>query len=231
MFLKLTTMQEFSQRTVALIGEESYQKLKNSNVLIVGLGGVGGFVAEFLARAGIENMTLVDGDDVEKTNLNRQIIATCDTVGIAKTEALSKRLTTINPDIRLDCKKNRFNQNTVDEIFDKGYDFVIDAIDSVADKVLLIITAKQKNVPVVCAMGAGNRFDIPSFEVKDIFKTENDGLAKVVRKKLRENQIKDVPCVCAKSNSRRVEGVIGSVSYYPAACAAVISAYVVNKLI
>ena len=101
-------MQGFSQRTVALIGDESYQKLKNSNVLIVGLGGVGGFVAEFLARAGIESMTLVDGDDVEETNLNRQIIATCDTVGMAKTVALSKRLININPKIKLDCKKTRF---------------------------------------------------------------------------------------------------------------------------
>lgn len=231
MFLKLTVMQGFAQRTVALIGDESYQKLKNSNVLIVGLGGVGGFVAEFLARAGIESMTLVDGDEVEETNLNRQIIATCDTVGMAKTDALAKRLSNINFNIKLDCKKTRFNKNTIDEIFDKEYDFVIDAIDSVADKVLLVVTAKQKNIPVVCAMGAGNRFDIPSFEVKDIFKTENDGLAKVVRKKLRENQIKDVPCVCAKSNSHRVEGVIGSISYYPAACASVIAAYVVNKLI
>ena len=224
-------MEQFSQRTVALIGEESFDKLKNSNVLIVGLGGVGGFVAEFLARAGISSFTLVDGDKVEQTNLNRQIIATQNTIGMDKTEALCQRLLSINPSLNIKTKTKRFNQNTIDEIFDKEYDFVIDAIDSVPDKVLLIVTTKQKQMPIVCAMGAGNRFDIPSFEVKDIFKTENDGLAKVLRKKLREKQIKDVPCVCAKSNSQRVEGVIGSISYYPAACASVIAAYVVNKLI
>ena len=222
---------QFSQRTIALIGQEAYQNLTNSDILVVGLGGVGGFAAEFLARAGVQNFTLVDGDDVEPTNLNRQIIATQDTVGMPKTAALCQRLLSVNPNLKIRCKKTRFNSHTVDEIFDKEYDFVIDAIDSVADKVLLIITAKQKNIPIVCAMGAGNRFDIPSFEVKDIFKTENDGLAKIVRKKLRENQIKDVPCVCAKSNSKRVDGVIGSISYYPAACASVVAAYVVNKLL
>lgn len=224
-------MDDFSQRTVALIGEESYHKLKNSDILIVGVGGVGGFAAEFLARAGVGRLTLVDGDVVENTNLNRQIIATTETLGKPKVNALKERLEKINPQIEISPLFCRFNDGTKEDIFKKRYSFAVDAIDSVADKTELVCTAKSKGVPIVCAMGAGNRFDVPCFEVRDIFKTENDGLAKAMRKKLRIREIKDVPCVCAKSNSRRVEGVIGSISYYPAACASVVAAYVVNKLI
>jgi len=224
-------MDGFSQRTIALIGADNFNKIKNSSILVVGVGGVGGFIAEFLVRAGIENLTIVDGDSVDLTNVNRQVIATVDSVGKPKTQILKQRLLSINPKARIFEKQVRFNSQTVDFIFDKQYDFVVDAIDSVADKVLLIETAKNNNMNIVCAMGAGNRYDIPSFEIRDIFKTENDGLAKVIRKKLREKQIKDVPCVCAKSTSKRVEGVVGSISYYPAACASVIAAYVVNKLI
>lgn len=222
---------DFSERTIALIGEERYQKIKNSAILIVGTGGVGGYVAEFLARAGVGRMTLVDGDVVDKSNLNRQVIALQSNVGQPKTEVIKQRLSEIDPKIVVTAKQMRFNALTEEEIFSENFSFVVDAIDSVADKVRLIAAARSRGVKIVSSMGAGNRFDIPSFEVKDIFETSNDGLAKAVRKKLRDLGISDVPCVCAKSQAAKIDGVIGSISYYPPACAAVIAAYVINQLI
>lgn len=224
-------MEDFSQRTVALIGQEDYQKLKKRAILLVGVGGVGGYVAEFLVRAGVGYITLVDGDVVEPTNLNRQIIATTGTVGLPKVEVMKNRLLSINPDLRVKAIMARFCQDNADSFFDGKLDFVVDAIDSVKDKTALILAAKNNGVPVVSAMGAGNRYDVPSFEVKDIFSTQGDGLARAMRKKLREAGVTDVPCVCAKSGYVAVNGVIGSISYYPAACAAVLAAYVINKLI
>lgn len=224
-------MDEFSQRTISLIGEENYHKLKKSVILIVGVGGVGGFVAEFLTRAGIGSLVIIDGDKIEPSNINRQIIATCNSVGIYKVDAFRERLLSINPQLKLHTLAKRFNKETKDEIFSYNYDFVVDAIDSVKDKTELIIEAKNRNLQIISAMGAGNRYDLPAFEVKDVYKTENDGLAKIIRKNLRQAGVKDVPCVCAKSIANKSEGVIGSISYYPAACASVIAAFVVNKLI
>ena len=220
-------MDEFSQRTISLIGEENYHKLKKSVILIVGVGGVGGFVAEFLTRAGIGSLVIVDGDKIEPSNINRQIIATCNSVGIYKVDAFRERLLSINPQLKLHTFAKRFNKETKDEIFSYNYDFVVDAIDSVKDKTELIIEAKNRNLQIISAMGAGNRYDLPSFEVKDVYKTENDGLAKIIRKNLRQAGVKDVPCVCSKSIANKSDGV----SYYPAACASVIAAFVVNKLI
>ena len=224
-------MNDFSQRTVALIGAEGYQKLKNSVILLVGTGGVGGYAAEFLVRAGVGDITVVDGDDVEPSNLNRQIIATADTVGMPKVEALKSRLLSINSGLKITALKRRFCSGNADEIFSREFDFVVDAIDSVKDKVSLISAAKSRGVPIVSAMGAGNRYDIPSFAVKDIYSTSGDGLARVMRKKLREAGVDSLPCVCAQSAPVAADGVIGSISYYPAVCAGVIAAYVINKLL
>lgn len=224
-------MEEFSQRTISLIGKQNYQKLKNSAIPIVGVGGVGGFVAEFLARAGVGNIAIVDGDKVEQSNINRQIIATQHSVGKHKVNVLAERLLSINPQLNINTFAKRFNSETKDEIFTHRYDFVIDAIDSIKDKTELIVEVKKQNLQIISAMGAGNRYDTPVFEVKDIYKTTNDGLAKIMRKNLRQAGVKDVPCVCAKSIAVNSDGVIGSISYYPAACACVIASFVVNKII
>ena len=224
-------MTDFCQRTEQLIGCESYQKIKNSVILIVGVGGVGGYAAEFFARAGVGNLVLVDFDKVENSNINRQIIATSKTVGEFKTEVLKQRLLEINPDISVRIFTQRFNEESAEKILGEKFDFVVDAIDSVKDKTSLILFAKRAGFKVISAMGAGNRFDIPSFDVKDIFKTQNDGLAKAMRKNLREAGVSELPCVCAKSQAIKLSGVVGSISYYPPACASVICAYVLNEII
>ena len=138
-------MDEFSQRTISLIGEENYHKLKKSVILILGVGGVGGFVAEFLTRAGIGSLVIVDGDKIEPSNINRQIIATCNSVGIYKVDAFRERLLSINPQLKLHTLAKRFNKETKDEIFSYNYDFVVDAIDSFKDKTELSIEAKNRN--------------------------------------------------------------------------------------
>jgi len=218
-------------RTKLLVGEEGFNRLAKSHVLVAGCGGVGGFAAEFLVRAGVGQITIIDFDTVEATNINRQVIATHKTVGQSKVTVLQGRLLEINPGLKITVINERFCGQTAQKIFGNKFDFVVDAIDKVNDKADLIEMSKNKNCKIVSAMGAGNRFDIPAFEVKDVFKTTDDGLAKALRKKLREKGVTALPCVCAKTQAEKIDGVIGSISYYPAACASVLAAYVVNELL
>ena len=223
----------WNSRTVALIGEEANNRLKSSNVCVVGIGGVGGYVCQMLVRAGIENITLVDYDVVDTTNINRQVVANVDTVGKLKTEVMREMILKINPNCKVKVVSKKYEFQISDELFCEGkFDYVIDAIDSVKDKVDLIDYCKDNQINIVSAMGAGNRKDIPNFCVMDIYKTHNDGLAKVMRKRLRERGVSSLDVVTCTTTAERVqEGFIGSISYYPAMCGCVLSAYVINKLI
>ena len=221
----------FNDRTKLLFGEKM-EIIINANVMVVGIGGVGGYVAECLARTGIEKLTLVDFDIVSVTNINRQIIALNSTLGESKVEVMKKRILDINPNCKVTAINKKVDVESLSEIITDKYDFVIDAIDIVADKVELIKYCHKKNINIVSAMGAGNRFSIPEFIVCDIFETKNDGLARVLRKKMRENQISEHTVVCAKEKPVSVNSnEIGSVMYQPAMCGLTISAYVINKLI
>ncbi len=221
----------WTDRTSALIGEEGLEKLKNSHVAVVGIGGVGGYVCVMLARAGVGKLTIVDFDKVDETNINRQIVATTKTVGEYKVDVMAKMLRDINSNCQVCALKERFNENFAKTLFQNHFDFVVDAIDSVSDKVELICFCKQNGIDIVSAMGAGNRIDIPHFEVTDIFKTSNDGLAKVMRKKLREKQVENLDVVTTTSKALATNGKIGSISYYPAMCGCVLSGFVINKLL
>ena len=223
-------MADIFARTRLLLGEEKFDRLQKSRVLVVGCGGVGGFVCEFLVRTGIGGITIVDFDSIEPTNINRQVIATHKTLGQPKVIALQQRLTDICPSLKISAINERFCEQTKEQIFAESFDYVIDAIDKVDDKACLIETAIKKGRKIISATGAGNRFDIPEFEVKDIFKTADDGLAKALRKKLREKNVTALNCVCAKSKAQKIDGVVGSISYYPAACAVTLAAFVVNSL-
>lgn len=231
-------MEQFN-RTIMLLGNENFNKLQNSHVLIVGVGGVGGYVAEFLVRTGVGNLTIIDQDTIDITNINRQIIATNSTLNMPKVEAFKNRLLDINSNLNLFCLHNKLQENNVSEILKTNkFDIIVDAIDSVKDKVSLICCAKQMNIPIISALGAGNRVGIPIYEIKDIFKTSDDGLARVLRKKLRENNIQNLDVAYSPvkpvnpiKNNVNGERNIGSLVYFPASCAAVISAYVIEKLI
>ena len=218
-------------RTKLLIGNTACEKLKNANVIVFGVGGVGGYVVECLARAGVGNITIVDFDTVDITNINRQIIALNSTVGKPKVEVMHSRIKDINPNAQVEAINLKYCKDTYDKFDLKKYDFVVDAIDIVTDKIELIVRAHKANVNIVSACGAGNRYDVPNFVVEDIYKTYNDGLAKVLRKKLREMGIDKHTVVYTKSKPTFKSDVVGSISYYPAMCGAVMAGYIVNKLI
>ena len=215
-------------RTKSLLGENGIKKLQNASVTIVGVGGVGGEVAVLLARAGIGRLRLIDFDVVDETNINRQAVAYTNTVGKKKTDVLAEIIKKINPNCLVEAISKRLTKENVGELLENS--FVVDAIDSVQDKVELIDYATKNNLQIVSAMGAGNRFDYPYFKVVDIYKTSNDGLAKVLRKKLKERGVKKLQVVAPESVAQKISPV-GSISYYPVACATVVSAYVVNQIL
>lgn len=222
----------WKDRTESLIGKEGVEKLQNSHVCVIGIGGVGGYVCTMLARAGIENITLVDFDKVDETNINRQVVANTETVGKLKTEIMKQMILKINPSCNVDIFSERFNNQLADKLFKKNFDYVVDAIDSVNDKVDLIVYCKTRKINIISAMGAGNRKNIPQFSVTDIYKTSNDGLAKVMRKKLREREILSLDVVTSIEKAEKItQKTIGSIVYYPAMCGCVLAAFVINKLI
>lgn len=224
----------WKDRTKALIGDDGVKKLENSHVAVIGVGGVGGYVCLMLARAGVGRITLVDFDRVDETNINRQVVANVNTIGMLKTEVMRNMILSINKDCKVDIFSERFCAQFADRLFSNKFDYVVDAIDSVSDKIELIVYCKQHDINIISAMGAGNRIDIPHFKVMDIYKTSNDGLARVMRKKLREQGIEKLDVVTSESPAIKNDenkNIIGSISYYPAMCGCVLSAYVINKIL
>lgn len=219
-------------RCEVAFGKNNIDILKNKSVMVVGVGGVGGYVAEMLARTGVGKLGLVDFDNVEPSNLNRQIIATVSNLGKNKADAMSQRLLDINPNLKICVFKTRLTKENLTSFCLKDYDYVVDAIDIVENKVDLIEFCHNNNINIVSAMGAGNKTDIPQYVVADIYKTEYDKLAKIMRKKLKEKNIAKHTVVFSRQQPQvNNENVIGSVVYHPAMCACTISAFVINELI
>ena len=188
---------EWLQRTELLVKKEGIERLQSSNILIVGLGGVGSFAAEFLVRSGIGNLTIVDGDTVDITNINRQLPALNSTIGKNKTDVVAKRILDINPESNLKKINEFLEPERMEEILtQEKFDYVLDCIDSLSPKLALIITCKRKKIKLVSAMGAGGKTDPSKVMVRDISKTNNCFLAKQIRKKLKKEQIhKGFRCV------------------------------------
>lgn len=221
---------DFQERTKRLLTKEQVEKLNNANIIVFGLGGVGGYVVEMLVRAGVGNLTLVDFDKVDETNINRQIIATTATVGMLKTDATFNRAKSINPSVNITLLSKRISSENILEFNLSDYDYIVDAIDSVPDKVALIKEARRLNKNIVSAMGAGNRLGVPEFKVTDIYKTENDGLAKKMRKLLREEGVKDLTVVSSRQDFIS-SSELGSISYFPAMAGVTLGAFVINEII
>ena len=222
---------DFLDRTNLLIGEDNLKKLNSSKVIVFGIGGVGGYTAEMLVRAGIGEIAIVDFDVVDRSNINRQIIALHSTVGRPKVEVMQERLKDINPSLIITAINNKVTADNIKDFNLSKYDYVIDAIDIVTDKISLIKECKISGVRCVSAMGAGNRYSVPKFEYTDIFKTHNDGLSKIMRKKLKEEGIESHEVVFTSQDSTNNGRVVGSISYYPAMCGCYIAGVVVNNLI
>ena len=225
-------MDEIYQKTKIVLGEANMQKLKESKICICGVGGVGSYVLEALARVGIGSITIIDNDYVDITNVNRQLIATVDNVGNSKVEEAKKRIKAINPEIQVTAIKAFIDSDNIEEYILKDYDYVIDAIDSVESKIALIKTCKKYNVKIISSMGMANRLDPLQIKVADISKTEVCPLAKIVRKRLREEGIKKVKVVFSTECAVKTESkILGSVSYVPAAAGLVIASNVVKDII
>lgn len=224
-------MQNQFLRTESLIGKENLQKLHRAKVAIFGLGGVGSYVVEGLARAGIGNFMLVDSDTVDVTNLNRQIIATTGTLGLPKVEVAQKRILEIYPEAKVEALQTFFLPDSP-EILDETMDYVVDCVDTVTAKIELVVRAKKLNIPIISCMGTGNKLDPTKFEVADIYQTSVCPLAKVMRKELKARNIEDLKVVYSKEEPMKTETKVpGSVSFVPSVAGLILAGEVVKDLI
>ncbi len=227
-------------RTQMLLGEEAMEKLKKSKVAVFGLGGVGSYAVEALVRSGVGSLALFDFDTVDVTNLNRQLIATRASLDKKKTRVAAERILSINPECRVEENDCFYSEETADTYDLSAYDYIIDAIDSVKSKVLLIERAKAAKIPIVSCMGAGNKLDPSRFEVADIFKTSVCPLAKIIRKELRARGIdslkvvysKEEPQVAKIKDSLNENGrpITGSLAFVPSVAGLILAGEVIKDI-
>lgn len=225
-------MQEQLSRTELLIGREGIEKLKSAKVAVFGLGGVGGYVVEALARSGVGAFDLIDNDTVSLSNLNRQIIATRDTVGRSKTEVMRERILSINPETKIEVH-NCFYLPDQGEKFDfSNYSYVVDAVDTVTAKIDIIIRAQAAGTRVISAMGAGNKMDPTAFVVTDIYKTTMCPLAKVMRRELKKRGVEKLKVVYSTEKAIPTQASYpGSIAFVPSVAGLIIAGEVVKDII
>ena len=231
-------MSDWLTRTELILDEGKLKKLKDSNVLVVGPGGVGAYAAEMICRAGVGAMIIVDGDNIHPTNRNRQLPALKSTEGMAKAEVMGHRILDINPDIKLTVIQEYIKDDRMMEVIDKGYDYVVDAIDTLSPKIFLIYHSLQRKLPVVSSMGAGGKFDPAKVSISDISETTDCSLARILRKRLHRLGIRegftavystepvDKRKIVATNGEQNKASIVGTISYMPAAfgiaCASVV---------
>lgn len=233
-------MENQFSRTEILIGKDGIEKLNKAKVCIFGIGGVGSYVAEGLARAGVGNFILVDNDDISISNINRQIHATYKTVGMSKVEVMKERILDINPNANVEIFKTFYLSNCEERILDENVSYIVDAIDTVTAKIHLVMEANRLNIKIISSMGTGNKLNPTMLEVSDISKTSVCPLAKVMRKELRERGIKKLKVVYSKEEPIKVDAefdeekkkvIPGSVSFVPSVAGLIIAGEVIKDLI
>ena len=217
-------------RLETLIGSDNLSKLRNLNILIVGIGGVGGYVLESLVRSGINNITVVDYDVIEPTNLNRQIITSLDNIGNYKVDEALKRYKSINPDINLDIYKTFLDESNISDINILKYDYVVDACDSIKTKLLLINKCIEYNKKIITSMGTAKKLDGSKMEIITLDKTSYDPLAKLIRKSIDKRYHKKVVTVCSKEKPLDINK-LGSTSYVPGIAGLLITNYIINDFL
>lgn len=230
-------LNQFS-RTELLIGKEGLEKLKKAKVLVYGIGGVGSFVAEGLARAGVGNLILVDWDDVDITNINRQILALHSTVGRKKTEVMKERILDINPDAKVEIYAPDEVKDGEENLIDSSFTYVVDAIDTMTAKIKVIERAYELNVKCVSATGTGNKLDPTRFEVDDIYKTSVCPVCKILRKELKNRGIKKHKVVYSKEEPIKLKitdgeqkNTLASISFVPSVAGLIVAGEVVKDII
>jgi tRNA A37 threonylcarbamoyladenosine dehydratase len=239
-------------RTEWLVGKDAINKLAKSKVAIFGVGGVGSYAAEGLVRSGVGSFVLIDGDDIHVTNLNRQIHATVKTVGRPKVEVMKERMLDINPNAEIAVCYKFYTADSVEDMFRQDWDYIVDAIDTVPNKIHLVAEAKERRIPIISSMGAGNKLDPTKFRVADIYSTSVCPLAKIMRKELRKRNIESLKVVYStelpvkplftsepdESNAINSTGSCsvkkyspGSISFVPSVVGMIIAGEVVKDLI
>ncbi len=231
-------MENWLSRTEMILGKEGLERLAKAHVLVVGLGGVGAYAAEMICRAGVGNMTIVDGDKVHISNRNRQLVALSSTEGLPKADVMASRLQDINPGLKLTAVNEFIKDDRMTEILDRGFDYVVDAIDTLSPKIYLIRHSLERNYPVVSSMGSGGKFDPLKIRITDISETTDCSLARMLRKKLHKLGVVsgftavwspesvDKTKITQVSGEQNKASVVGTISYMPAlfgiACASVV---------
>ena len=231
-------MKEEFIRTSLLIGEDAVERLKNSRVIVFGVGGVGGFVIEALARAGVGSISMVDHDTVSISNINRQIVADHTTVGRLKVDVMKERINRINPECKVMVHDCFYLPENADEFDFTQYDYIVDAVDTVTAKIEIIMQAKSCGTKIISSMGTGNKLDPTKFEVTDIFKTSVCPLAKVMRRELKKRGVKSLKVLYSTEMPHKqtiiAEGekrpVPGSISFVPSAAGLIIAGEVIKEL-
>lgn len=224
-------------RTKYLIGEDGLEKLKNAKVAVFGVGGVGSYVVEALSRAGVGNLVLIDKDQVSISNINRQLVATHETIGKLKVDVAKERILSINPEAKVETFAEFFMPGNT-SILDNSITYIVDAIDTVTAKIELVMQAEKLGIPIISSMGTGNKLDPCLFEVTDIYKTQVCPLAKVMRKELKQRGIKHLKVLYSKEEPRK-SGVIGengkavpgSISFVPSVAGLIIAGEVIKDLL
>jgi len=236
-------VENWKERTILLFGEDRVKKLQESHVLIVGLGGVGAYAAEQLARAGIGEMTIIDGDKIHISNLNRQLLALKSTQNQDKALLMQERLLDINPDIQLRVINKFVIDSKMKEILDYPYHYVVDAIDTLSPKVNLIIESLEKGHPIISSMGAGGKIDATLIQIADISETYNDNLARMIRKRLHKKGVYegvkvvfspekiDPSAIIITDNEQNKKTTVGTISYMPAIFGNFIASVVIRDLL
>ena len=225
-------MNDTFQRLKLLIGEENFTKLNESTVAVFGVGGVGSFTVEALARSGVGHLVLIDKDNIDATNINRQLHALQSTVGRSKVEVMRERILNINPAAQVDSiQKFLLPSEPAEDFFICRYDYVVDAIDNISAKIFLVEECARRGIKIISSMGAGNKLDATRFKVSDIFQTSVDPVAKILRKKLKDKNIKSLKVVWSDEPPRPVKDFIGSAAFVPSVAGLIIAGEVVKDLI
>ena len=241
-------LEERNSRTVMLVGEDNFSKLSSSRVAVFGIGGVGGHATEALVRAGIGQIDLFDNDRVSESNINRQLIATYDTLGEYKTEAFKKRIKSINPECRVNLHTVFVTPELVDDLNLGDFDYIIDAIDTVSTKIALALKAEELSVPIISSMGTGNKIDPTRFEIADIYKTSVCPLARVMRTELRKRGVRSLKVLYSKEEPikhkskediqsghpcdiSQIKSTPASISFVPSAAGLIIAGEVIKSIL
>lgn len=220
------------ERLELLIGKEKIDRLKHKTVLVLGLGGVGGYTVESLARSGIGKLILVDYDTIDITNLNRQIVSTLENIGEKKTDAWEKRIQSICKDCKIQKIEEKITPDNIELLFQENPDFIVDACDTIPTKKELIKECLKRNIPFISSMGTGNKLDPTKLEIIDVRKTSYDPIAKIIRKMVKEERIKGkIPVICSTEVPRKSEGKIASCAFVPSVAGLYASSYVIRYLI